>query len=144
MGLSLETIGEKLFFEHPVTRVSLIPKKVKEKRLKTLEAKYAKFTTKDYSILVISSKQALNLTQWGRGYHKIFFIFVIWWFQRIVLVKIRLQNDFLSVLNDKKGLKKTRKVWDSNPQPQFHWKLLHKNKIFKVNFLIEHAGAREQ
>ena len=82
-----------------------------------------------------------SISQWGQGHHKIFFIFVIWWFQRIVLVKIRLQNDFLSVLNDKKGLKKTRKVWDSNPQPQFHWKLLHKNVIFKVNFLIEHAGV---
>ena len=62
------------------------------------------------------------------------------------MVKISLQNDFLSVLNDKKGLKKTREVWDSNPQPQMAQNLLTKSVIFEVNYPIEQgpAGAQTQ
>ena len=33
-------------------------------------------------------------------------------------------------------------AWDSNPRPQFEQNLLNKNETFKLNFLIEHAGAR--
>ena len=58
------------------------------------------------------------------------------WSTLVITLVETLVPTVLSFLKSKKGSKKAREVWDSNPRPQSYQNLLHKNVIFRVKYLL--------